>query len=136
MLSQMNANNCEKDPKLPKKRENPIQYHIGRGGRGRPGRRTKEMLAIANERIKILMELAEDAAINDKNPSRARRYVQLARNIGMKYNIRMGREYNIKFCRTCNEFLGASTAAQTRFRHGKMIITCKKCGRVKRIRIR
>jgi ribonuclease P protein subunit RPR2 len=103
--------------------------------RGRTGRRTKEMIAIAKDRIDILMDLAKEEAVSKKNPQRAMRYVQHARNLGMKYNIRIDRKDRNHFCRTCNSYLGPTLTSRVRCQNGRIIIHCKNCGRVKRIPI-
>ncbi|WP_455392693.1 ribonuclease P protein component 4 [[Eubacterium] cellulosolvens] len=102
-------------------------------GRGRPGRRTKEMVEIAKERIRILMTLAELESVQNKNPERARRYVTLARKIGMRYNVRLEKYFGDNICRGCNSFLGTSTASRSRVRRGKVTRVCKRCGRVTRV---
>ena len=61
--------------------------------RSRVGRRTKEMVNIAKERINILLTQAETAAKKRKNYSRANRYVFLAKKIAMRYNVRIEKYY-------------------------------------------
>ncbi len=104
--------------------------------RSRMGRRTKEMTAIAKERMHILFTLAERESVENKNLPRAKRYVELARKIGMRYNVRMDRYFGLLVCRSCNSFLGNSASARVRTLGGKIIICCKNCGRVKRIPLR
>lgn len=113
-----------------------INLEQNRRRRGRTGRRTKEMVAIAKERINILMVNAEDEAIHNKNPARANRYVKLSRKIGMRYNVRIDKKYSNKICRGCDTYLGTSATARMRCQSGRMIITCKHCGRVKRFPLR
>ena len=60
--------------------------------KGRRGRRTKAMVNIAGERIDILFNLAEEEAKAHKF-QRANRYVDLARKIGMRYNVRVPSQY-------------------------------------------
>jgi ribonuclease P protein subunit RPR2 len=103
--------------------------------RGRTGRRTKEMVAIAKRRIQILLNLAERESVSNKNQKRAKRYVQLARNLSMRYNIKMQKYYRYKFCRSCNTYLGSNETCSVRVQNGKIIIHCKICGRMKRIHI-
>ena len=93
------------------------------------------MIEIGKERIRVLMELAEVESIKNKNPQRAQRYVTLARNLGMRYNIRISDRYRNRYCRTCNSFLGITNTMRTRCQRGKITITCKNCGRLKRIHI-
>jgi ribonuclease P protein subunit RPR2 len=103
--------------------------------RGRTGRRTKDMIDIAKDRIRILMDLAEHESVSKKNPQRAMRYVQHARNLGMKYNIRIDRKNRNHICRTCNSYLGPTSTSRVRCQNGRIIIHCKNCGRLKRIPI-
>ena len=112
---------------------NTNEHNIKR--RGRTGRRTKEMVAIAKERINILMVNAETEAIHNNNSARANRYVELSRKIGMRYNVRIDKKYSNMICRGCNTYLGTSETARVRCQSGRMIITCKNCGRVKRFPI-
>ena len=56
--------------------------------RRRPAKRPESWVRIAGERIDILLGLAGKEA--KKHPERARRYVELARKIGMRYNVRLG----------------------------------------------
>ncbi|MEM5815344.1 MAG: ribonuclease P [Candidatus Aenigmatarchaeota archaeon] len=70
----------------------------------RKGRKKPEwQRRIAKERIEILLELAEKEA--KKNPERSRRYVELARTIGKRYNVRLKKEQKKKFCKKCNTIL-------------------------------
>lgn len=57
------------------------------------------LLQIARERIEILLNLAEKEL--KTHPERARRYVDLARKLGMKYNIRFPKKLKRKFCKKC-----------------------------------
>jgi len=104
--------------------------------RGRTGRRTKEMVAVAKERINILMINAEAEAVGNKNSVRANRYVKLSRKIGMRYNVRIDKKFSNRICRGCDSYLGTSATARVRCQSGRMIISCKNCGRVKRFPIK
>ena len=101
--------------------------------RGRIGRRTKEMVDIAKERIRILLNLGEREILDNNNHARARRYVELARKIGMRYNIRLGKNYRGKICRKCNSYLITSAGVRVRCHTGRVIIVCKECGNIMRI---
>src|SRR5208282_1241889 len=67
---------------------------------GRRGRRTGSMVRIAGERIADLFALAEREAVASHGDL-AHRYVVLARKVGMRYNVRLLREYRELYCRTC-----------------------------------
>lgn len=95
--------------------------------RGRRGRRTKSMINIAGERIEILFRLAEDEALAH-NLHRANRYVELARKIGMRYNVRVPGRYKRRYCRHCHSYLLPSVNSRVRLRNKKLVIYCKNCG--------
>jgi len=87
---------------------------------------------IAKERIKILFSEAQKAF--KQHPERSERYVIIARKIGMKCNVSIPREYRMLFCRNCGEYLVSGITSRVRLDSVKnnIIITCKKCGSVKR----
>jgi ribonuclease P protein subunit RPR2 len=82
---------------------------------------------IARERIGILFSLAEKEMRN--HPDRAGRYVQLARKIGLRYNIRLANKR--QFCKKCNTLLKTGTSS-TRLDKGTMVIKCLKCNTIYR----
>jgi len=73
---------------------------------------------IAKERIKILLERALST------PDRKERYLELARKIGMRYNVRVPKSYKRRVCKKCS-----GTKFRIRvFSKGKyMLYTCLKC---------
>ncbi len=101
------------------------------GGRGRKGRRTKEMVRIAGERIEILFDLAEKEALNGRQ-DRANRYVHLARKIGMRYNVRVPERYRMRYCRKCDSFLMPGVNAEFRLNDGRITVRCLSCGHIYR----
>ena len=105
---------------------------------GRKGRRSKEMVEIAKERMDILFAKAlEEEAGGGKvgSSQKAERYVDLARRIGMRYNVRMRREHRRAICRSCGAVLPGPRGSRVRVRRGRVIISCKKCGQVRRYRL-
>lgn len=86
---------------------------------------------IALERIMTLLRLAEREAIA-RRADRARRYVVLARRIGMRYNVRTPREFKRSFCKACNAYLVPALNAKVRVGGGRIAITCGACGAVQR----
>jgi ribonuclease P protein subunit RPR2 len=88
---------------------------------------------IAKERIEILFKLMEK--VKDEDYELARRYVELARRIAMKYRLKLPKEFKLKFCKKC---LYPYTSGRFRVRIAKsrVIITCLNCGFVKRVPIR
>jgi len=86
---------------------------------------------IAKERIHILFNLAEKEF--RKHPERARRYVELARKMGLRYNVRL-KELKRRFCRSCNSLLipGLSSEIKMDSKNNVKIIICKKCNSIYR----
>ena len=86
---------------------------------------------IARERMEILFREAEEAFA--KHPERARRYVALAKKIGMRYNVRL-RGVKSKFCKKCGAPLRPGVNARIRASKDRQAIvtTCLACGNVSR----
>ena len=81
---------------------------------------------IADERVDILLGLAGKIAGTD--PDRARRYVGLARRIGMRYSVRLGERRRL-FCRKCLIPLVPGATAKVRIaKGGRKIVACLSCG--------
>jgi len=87
---------------------------------------------VALERIEILFRLAEQEAIQ-RRADRARRYVDLARRIGMRYNVRMPAALKRRFCKSCHTYFVPSLNARVRVGRGHLVITCTACGAVQRL---
>lgn len=85
---------------------------------------------IADERIRILLKMAEKEAVS--HPERAMRYVWLARKISMKYRRKIPPQYRRRFCRRCLSFF-TTTNCRIRIRNGIISILCLKCGWKRRI---
>ncbi len=98
----------------------------------RRGRKPEWQRRIAKERIKILLELAEKEF--KAHPERSRRYIQLARKIGLRYNVRLSKELKRKFCKNCNSLLVPGLSSQVRIKSKEKIveIKCLNCGKVYR----
>jgi len=87
---------------------------------------------IAKERIQILFRLAKKEF--KAHPERSRRYIELARKIGLRYNIRFSKQLKRRFCKKCNTLLKPGTSSQTRIKSKKKIVEvkCLKCGKIYR----
>lgn len=96
--------------------------------RRRSYRKPEKWISIAKERITILFSLAERER-ND-HPERSRRYVELARKIGMRYNVRLGKERKRRFCSKCNSFFiqGKNCKARARKEKQSIVFKCLECG--------
>ncbi len=94
-------------------------------GRRRKPRYQKE---IARERIEILFDMA--ARVFDKEPELSKRYVKLARRIGMKYNLPLPGHLKRRFCKKCGAFLafGKNSVYRIDSERKRVVIVCKECG--------
>ena len=99
--------------------------------RGR-GRRTKDMVHIASERIELLMREADNAALGGRMDL-ADRYVDLARRIGMRYNVSVPTAFRRRLCRGCYHYLLPGVTSRTRLNRGRSVTTCLRCGHITRI---
>lgn len=90
----------------------------------------EEQKEIAMERIEILFNLADDFALSG-NVKKADVYVELARKIAMRYNLRIPREYKRKFCKYCYKYLLPSVTSTVRInpKEHRVEVKCLKCGR-------
>ncbi len=89
----------------------------------------KKQKGEAMQEIKKLFELAE----KKKYESYADRYVQIARKIAMRFNIKLPQELRRKFCHNCYAFLKPGKNCQIRLSKKKISILCLKCGKRTRI---
>ena len=102
--------------------------------RSRGGRKSRDMAGIASERIEILFREAETSARRGET-GLSDRYVQLARAIGMRYNVRIPAALKRRGCRKCGAFLVPGKNLRVRCRHGTTVWTCLKCGAVSRKKV-
>jgi ribonuclease P protein subunit RPR2 len=86
---------------------------------------------IAKERMQILLMQAEREF--EGHPERAKRYVRLAKKIGMRYNVRL-KGVKSKFCSKCFAPLKPGVNCRVRARKDKqsVVVTCLACGSVSR----
>jgi ribonuclease P protein subunit RPR2 len=96
-------------------------------------RRSGSIREVARERIEILLRLARQTYPNDRALSK--RYVELARQIGMKAGVRLSKDQKMLVCKACGNFLlpGVNCRVRTRAEFGTtVLITCLDCGAKKR----
>ena len=99
----------------------------------RVGRRTRGQEKLARERIERLFALAEESSrAGDSNESK--RFIELARLIGKRYNQRLSKSQRIKICRNCNSFLSSKNSKNRLSSKGWKTITCLDCGYIARRR--
>jgi len=90
------------------------------------------MVDIAGERICILFSEADRAALRGRIDL-ADRYVELARAVGMRYNVPVPATMRRRACRGCHGYLLPGATSRTRLNRGRLTITCLRCGHVTRI---
>ncbi|HDI02684.1 MAG TPA: ribonuclease P [Candidatus Aenigmarchaeota archaeon] len=90
------------------------------------------MRRIARERISILLNLADKEV--SKHPERSRRYVELARKIGMRYKVRFPKKYKRRICKTCYSYLkpGVTCTVRLDSKQKCVVWKCLNCGRERR----
>ena len=89
------------------------------------------MLKIAEERIDILFNRADEEFI--VHPERSHRYVEMARNIAKKYNMKIPATWGKRFCRSCQHFMKPGINCQIRLSDSSVIIKCLECGNTNKI---
>ena len=91
---------------------------------------------IAEERINRLFQIADRRVSEDRDDGSelANRYVEIARNIGMKYNISIPENLRRKFCHECKSFLkpGLNCRVRINSKNSAVNYHCKECGKVNR----
>jgi ribonuclease P protein subunit RPR2 len=94
------------------------------------GKKPASQIRIAEERIVILLSLAKKEF--SSHPDRSRRYVELARKIGLRYNVKLTKEQKRGFCKRCSSIMIPGRIAQVRIDSDKKIVEtkCLKCGHV------
>ena len=89
------------------------------------------MLKIAEERIDILFNRADE--IFTIHPERSRRYVEMARNIATKYNMKMPATWSKRYCHYCHQFMKPGLNCQIRLSDSSIVIKCLECGNINKI---
>jgi ribonuclease P protein subunit RPR2 len=80
----------------------------------------------------LLMEQA-DLAARAGRMEQADRYVDLARRVGMRYNVRFQPAQRRSFCKVCYRYLLPGSTSRTRMNRGRVVTTCLNCGHVMRM---
>jgi ribonuclease P protein subunit RPR2 len=89
-----------------------------------------EAAELAAERIDILFNLAEKKALSGELDT-ADSLIKRACNIGMKFNVRIPKQYKQMYCRKCHAFLLQGKTSKTRInsKEKRVEVTCLKCER-------
>lgn len=90
---------------------------------------------IAEERIRKLFEVADRRISGgDHKKQLADRYVELARAIGMKYNVSIPADLKKRYCQECFSFLkpGINCRVRVNSKSSMLNYHCEECGEVNR----
>lgn len=98
---------------------------------GRGGRKPQWMRRLASERIDILLDRAKRTV--REAPELARRYVWLARRIGMRYLLPLGARRRRSICTSCHLPMVHGQTARVRVKRGRVVRTCLGCGTITRL---
>ena len=79
----------------------------------------------ALEKIKTLFSEAKIQF--DRNHSLANRYIKLAREISMKFKVKIPRELKRKFCKHCYHYLVPNKNCRVRIHKSRVIYSCFNC---------
>lgn len=90
----------------------------------------RDLADIGSQRMARLLELSEEA-VRAGRTDRARRYVDLARRIGMKTRTGMPKER--RYCKECLAPMVPGVSCRTRLTGGRLTFTCLECGAVRRM---
>lgn len=95
-------------------------------------KKPKYQKEIARERIEILFHQAEKRF--SSRPELSHRYVELARKIAMRYNIKIPKELKRMFCSNCYRYLkpGVNSRVRTRAQQEAVTVKCLECGNIMR----
>jgi|SRR3989344_5022969 len=85
----------------------------------------KKAKEIALERINVLFGEAKDVFKKDK--TLANRYVKLARELAMKYKVRIPVNLKRRFCKHCFNYLVPGVNLRVRTRNGNVVYYCLEC---------
>ncbi len=99
----------------------------------RGAHRPKWVTDIALERIKILFTEAQKAAVRKKY-NFANRYVEIARKISMRYNVRIPKDLKRRYCKYCYSYLipGVNSTVRLNPKTKTVEVKCLNCGKVMR----
>lgn len=95
------------------------------------GKKPKWMIDIANERMNILFQNAEEQFLT--HPERSHRYVEMALKLSTKYNTKIPELWSRRYCKNCNKFLYYGHNSSVRLINEKVNIFCEECGHVMKI---
>jgi ribonuclease P protein subunit RPR2 len=80
-------------------------------------------------KVQMLLIMEEAGSIFDRNKKLCNDYVRKARRLAMKFNLRFPKEVKRKFCKHCYSYIKPGKNCTVRTKEGKVIYSCKECGK-------
>ncbi|MEM7819818.1 MAG: ribonuclease P protein component 4 [Candidatus Aenigmatarchaeota archaeon] len=93
----------------------------------RSRKKPEHQVKIAKERIQILFDEAEKVKV--ERPELAKRYVKLAKKIGMRFNVHIPKHLKRKYCKYCYSYFVFGRNATHRLKRGIVNIKCLNCNK-------
>lgn len=94
----------------------------------------QDIKQLALERVKHLFKEAD--FVFKENPKRANRYIQIARKIAMKINLKLPKELKRRYCKHCYSYLKPGVNSRIRNYKSRVTIYCNNCKKFTRIPIK
>jgi len=94
-------------------------------------KKTEDAQRTIAKRIEFLFEKAEEASKEEL--ALANRYVTIARNLSMRFNVVIPVKLKRRFCKHCYTFLVAGLNCRVRTRDKKVVYSCLSCQKYMRI---
>jgi len=86
---------------------------------------------LVRHKIEVLFKEANGAFKQDK--AKANNLVKKARNLSMKYKVKIPNKLKRRFCKHCYSYLMPGTNCRIRTKEGKVVIYCIECKKFTRI---
>ncbi len=95
----------------------------------------RQQRKVALGRIKTLFKEAEETALEDRLDL-SDRYVELARKIGMRYNVTIPSKFRRRYCKECHSYLYPDKTCRVRVKKGMLVSRCDNCGTINRFKFK
>ncbi|MAF89061.1 MAG: ribonuclease P [archaeon] len=88
---------------------------------------------VVQERISRLFSLSR--RVFKESPELSNRYVKLARDLGMRFRVKIPTKYKKEYCKKCHTYLKPGVSSKIRLsqnRQSKVMVSCLACGNIMR----
>lgn len=90
-------------------------------------KRSKKLQERKEARVKVFEYFEKAKKIFPRSKKQANEYVRKARNLAMKYRMKLPRDIQRTFCKHCYAYLVPGKNVTVRTREGKVVYSCKEC---------